>query len=56
MINPIQDAVHFKDFRNNKEAIIAKLISKNSVHLPSSSNLKRKDIQYICSNLIKFFK
>ena len=56
MINPIQDAIQFKEFRNNEEVQIAKYISKNSVHLPSSTNLNKSEILHICVSLKSFFK
>ena len=56
MINPIQDAPQFKIYRDPKEVKNAKYVSKNSVHLPSSPNLKKKEIKYICKILNEFFE
>lgn len=56
MINPIQDAPQFKIYRDPKEVKVAKYVSKNSVHLPSSPNLKKKQIIHICKILNDFFE
>ena len=56
MINPIEDGLHFKKHRNSKESKIARIISKNSIHLPSATSLSDNQIKYICSALNKFNK
>ena len=54
MIMPISHALHFKDMFIHEKFTISEAVSKNSVHLPSSTNLLKKDIYNIC-NLVKFF-
>ena len=55
MINPIENALHLVKYRDAKESIIAKKISNNSLHLPSSTGLTSKQINYICYELKKYF-
>lgn len=54
MINLITQSLHFKKYDNKKLFNNAQIVSKNSLHLPSSTNLSRKNIYYI-SNRIKYF-
>ena len=56
MINPIGDAIHLKQYREQKQRYYARKISVNSLHLPSSTSLSANQIIYICNNLIKFFQ
>ena len=56
MINPIEDALHLEKYRDRKQSIIAKKISTNSLHLPSSTSLSANQINYICSTLNAYFK
>lgn len=54
MVPPINKALHIKNkFKNNKFSV-SELVSKSSVHLPSSTSLSQKEILYICSNIKKF--
>ena len=55
MINPVHEAYHFKKYFKNKDFKNSIHVSKNSLHLPSSTNLNRKQIKFICNKLIKFF-
>ena len=54
MINLITKSLHFKKYDNKNLFNNAQFVSKNSLHLPSSTNLSRKNIYYI-SNRIKCF-
>ncbi len=54
MINPVHEALHFKKYFNKKKFNNSLKISKNSLHLPSSTSLKVSEIKFIC-NRIKFF-
>ena len=56
MINPIQDALHLEKYRDSKQSIDAKKISTNSLHLPSSTSLSKRQIFYICNKLNEFFE
>lgn len=55
MINPVHEAHHFKKYFKSKDFKNSIQISKNSLHLPSSTNLKEKQIKFICKKLSKFF-
>ena len=55
MINPINDAFHIKKLVKGNFPI-AKKIAYNSVHLPSGTNLKKKDVIKICNKVKLFFK
>ena len=54
MINPVHEAHHFKRIFNKKNFTNSINISRNSIHLPSSTSLTRNEIKYI-SNKVKFF-
>ena len=56
MIKPVHQAKHFKKFFNNKNFKNSNYISNNSIHLPSSTNLKIKEIKFICNKVKLFFK
>jgi perosamine synthetase len=56
MINPVFDALYLKKKFISKNFINSSYISRNSVHLPSGTGLKKKDIDYICKTLKLFFK
>ena len=55
MINPIHQAYHFKKYFNNKDFKNSISISRNSIHLPSSTNLTEKQIKFICNKVKLFF-
>ena len=55
MINPIHQANHFKKYFNNKDFKNSISISRNSIHLPSSTNLTEKQIKFICNKVKLFF-
>ena len=55
MINPVHQAYHFKNIFNKKNFENAINISKNSIHLPSSTILSRKEIKYISKKVKIFF-
>jgi|TARA_B110000037_G_C17128138_1_gene509435 perosamine synthetase len=56
MINPIEDALHLKQYRDKKQSYVARKTSVNSVHLPSSTSLSVKQINHICSALNSYFQ
>ena len=56
MINPVHQALHFKKYFNDNDFSNSIHISKNSLHLPSSTYLSVNDIKFICSKLKLFFK
>ena len=55
MINPVHQAYHFKKYFNNKDFKNSINISKNSIHLPSSTYLKKNEIKFICNKVKLFF-
>ena len=56
MVNPVHQAQHFKHFFNDKDFNNSVNISRNSIHLPSSTNLKKSEIKFICKKIKIFFK
>ena len=56
MINPVHEAIHFKKLFKKNKFKNAITVSKNSIHLPSSTMLSRKQIKFISSKIEKFFK
>ncbi len=56
MINPVHEARHFKNFFNKKNFVNSINVSRNSLHLPSSTDLKKSEIQFICNKVEIFFK
>ena len=56
MIDPVITAFHFKKYQKKNEFNKIKKVTKSYVHLPSSTNLKEKEILYICKEIKKFFK
>tara|TARA_Y100000031_G_C7946796_1_gene259645 strand:+ start:70 stop:411 length:342 start_codon:yes stop_codon:yes gene_type:complete len=56
MINPVHEARHFKNFFNSKDFKNSINISRNSIHLPSSTSLKKEEINFICKKIKIFFK
>ena len=55
MVNPVHQAQHFKHFFNDKDFNNSVNISRNSIHLPSSTNLKKSEIKFICNKIKLFF-
>ena len=55
MVNPVHQAYHFKKIFNKKDFENSTNISKNSIHLPSSTILSRKEIKYISKKVKIFF-
>jgi perosamine synthetase len=55
MIFPVHQAFHFKKYFNKKEFKNSINISKNSIHLPSSTLLKESEIKFICNKIKLFF-
>jgi len=55
MIKPVNAAKHINDKNSSDDFPVAKYISSHSVHLPSGSNLTRKQLIYICNLTLKFF-
>ena len=56
MVNPVHQAYHFKKYFINKDFKNSINISKNSLHLPSSTYLSLKQIKFICNKIKLFFK
>ena len=56
MINPVHQAYHFKKIFNNKNFKNSINVSKNSMHLPSSTSIKKSEIKFICSKVKLFFR
>jgi len=56
MINPVHQALHFKDKFNGNDFPNSEYVSSISVHLPSSTNLSFSDMQYISDKIKEFFK
>jgi perosamine synthetase len=56
MINPVHEAKHFRKFFNKKNYKNSINISRNTIHLPSSTNLKESEIKFICKKIAFFFK
>ncbi len=56
MINPVHQACHFKKYFNKKKFNNSLKISKNSLHLPSSTYLTVNQIKFICNKVKLFFK
>jgi perosamine synthetase len=55
MVNPVNKADHFKD-NYDKYFQVSESLSMQSVHLPSSTNLKKQVIDIIVNKIIKFIK
>ena len=56
MINPVNQAKHFIEYYGNKLYKKSEIISKKSLHLPSSGNLKIDQINKICKLVNNYFK
>ena len=55
MINPVHQAHHFKNYFSDKNFKNSINVSKNSIHLPSSTSLKKSEIKFICNKVKLFF-
>ena len=55
MINPVHQAYHFKNKFDKKDFKNSISTSKNSIHLPSATNLNKYKIRFICNKIKKFF-
>ena len=55
MINPVHQAYHFKKYFKGINFKNSINISKNSLHLPSSTYLSSKQIKFICNKVKLFF-
>ena len=55
MINPVHQAYHFKKYFKDKDFKNSISVSKNSIHLPSSTSLKKSEIKFICNKVKLFF-
>ena len=51
MVNPVSHAKHFYSKYNSKDFPVSEEISRQSVHLPSSTSLTRTDIIYISGEI-----
>ena len=56
MIYPVHHAYHFKEHFDDKNFKNSINISKNSLHLPSSTYLNPSEIKFICNKIKLFFK
>jgi perosamine synthetase len=56
MVNPVHEAKHFKKSFNKNSFRNSIKISRNSLHLPSSTNLTKQEINFICKKIKVFFK
>ncbi len=56
MINPVHRAMHFSDLYGEDSFPISTKISNQSVHLPSSTNLKDEQIKHITDKVYNYFK
>ena len=56
MVNPVHEAKHFKNSFNKNDFRNSTKISRNSLHLPSSTNLTKQEINFICKKIKVFFK
>jgi len=55
MINPVSEAIHFKESFKTSDFPISKRISKQSLHLPSSTGLNQEKLKLIIDTLRKYF-
>ena len=55
MINPVHQALHFKKYFSDNDFSNSIHMSINSLHLPSSTNLKKSEIKFICNKIKLFF-
>jgi perosamine synthetase len=55
MVNPVSDALYLKKKFNKKDYPVSYETSKNSLHLPSGLDLKKKEINFICNKINLFF-
>ena len=53
MINPVANAEHFK-YLASKDLVNSEAICRSAVHLPSSSNLNKKDINIVSDLVMKY--
>ena len=56
IINPVHQSKHFKNLFNDKDFKNSINVSRNSIHLPSSTNLKKSEIKFICKKVKIFFE
>lgn len=56
MVNPVHKAVHFVGQFDKRDFPNASRISKQSVHLPSSTSLRKDQIEFIAETVIEFLK
>jgi perosamine synthetase len=56
MIFPVTEGNHFKKYYNKKNFPNSYVASSLSLHLPSSTGLKEKEIKYICDQIKIFIK
>ena len=55
MINPVHYAHHFKKYYKKQNFKNSINVSKNSLHLPSSTYLSTREIKFICNKVKLFF-
>ena len=53
MINTVSNAKHFAHL-SRKDLMISEYISKTAVHLPSSSNLTKNQINFVSNLIMKY--
>tara|TARA_Y100000031_G_C7924065_1_gene249608 strand:+ start:244 stop:528 length:285 start_codon:yes stop_codon:yes gene_type:complete len=56
LVDIASQARHLKKYFNSKNFSNSINISKNSLHLPSSTYLGKEDIKFICNKVKLFFK
>ena len=55
MIFPVNEALHMKKFFKSKDFPVAREISYAGLHLPSSTDLSKREILFICKKINDFF-
>jgi perosamine synthetase len=56
MIFPLSFATHIKNMSEKKDALVSKIISLSSLHLPSFNNISSRQIKYICNKILIWSK
>ena len=55
MIFPVNEAIHMRKFFKSKDFPISREMSYAGLHLPSSTDLSKKKILFICKKINEFF-
>jgi hypothetical protein len=56
MVFPLSFATHIKNMSEKKDALVSKIISLSSLHLPSFNNISSRQIKYICNKILIWSK